>query len=375
MPMRSRPSSRRARAALLVAGCALLAGAAAVGMAVDRAATPAVPANVVGGPANGAVVLRWDGPADAVAYDVRARPAGQQEWAIRGRARGRVHVLTGLRNGTAYEIGVRARGRSGRVSPPSRTITVRPRLHWMVTGENVRKMSLVDPAGTERALNSADTYALGNPDGAHDQVPAGHRSVATLVYRSYRRFRDDVQAGRIAPSVRAVVYDAEGWEDTPDDEQRDPPAAFRRFAELARSRGYQVVTAPGRDLVSAAGACARRQGETLDHAFLRCEIAGHAARQADVVVVQAQAHQRDPEAYRRFVARASDQARAANPGVIVVSALTTSGRDGPVTDSMLVAAAQSVRGMVAGHWVTILGHDARQVQVATAFFASAGAPG
>src|SRR6185312_2609072 len=96
------------------------------------------------------------------------------------------------------------------------------------------------------------------------------------------------------------------------------------FGALARANGYLPVITPHPSLMAVHGAvCGAIAGESLEVAYLRCGIQGAAALAADIVEVQAQFLEADPDAYGRFVTDAAAQARLANPGVQVISGIST----------------------------------------------------
>jgi hypothetical protein len=142
---------------------------------------------------------------------------------------------------------------------------------------------------------------------------------------------------------------------------------MRAFGTLARTHGYLVVITPHPNLVTASGAgCTQHSGEALEAAFLRCGIEADAARYADVVEVQAQYLETDPIAYRRFVVAAARQARAVNPGVLVLSGLSTNFTSDP---SVLLEAWRSVLGRVDGHYLNV--PHGRDPETALAFLRTA----
>ena len=149
----------------------------------------------------------------------------------------------------------------------------------------------------------------------------------------------------------AVMYDPEAWNATPMAERRDPVTAFAQFSRVARAHGWSVVITPHPNLVTVAGAaCHTNAGESSYAAFLRCDLTGQAARVADVVEVQAQGLQTQPDAYRTFVLSAADQARTANPNVKVIAGLVA----GPNTSAaQMYAAWSSVRDIVDGYYLSI----------------------
>ena len=138
---------------------------------------------------------------------------------------------------------------------------------------------------------------------------------------------------------------------------------MRLFADTARAAGYRVVLTPHPDLVEVGGAgCASRRGESMSAAFLRCRTIATAARLADVVEIQAQYLESDPAAYRSFVGAAAEQARAANPRVVVLAGLSTRfASDAQV----LLSAWASVTDIVDGHYLSV--PDGIDAEMADAF--------
>jgi hypothetical protein len=192
-------------------------------------------------------------------------------------------------------------------------------------------------------------------------------------YESYAQFASDVTTGLIAPEIKAVLYDPEKWDRTPVSEQLDPVTYLRLFADLAHSKGYLVIEAPARDLMAVDGAaCRSNSGETLDQATLRCNLMASAARYADVAQVQSQADEFDPARFSTFVNAAAVQARAANPGVVFLAGLSTSPPTGVASPEALGAAAESVRDIVAGFYLTVCTKCSGELETADAFLAALG---
>ena len=130
-----------------------------------------------------------------------------------------------------------------------------------------------------------------------------------------------------------------------------PIPAMLAFGTLARSNGYLPVITPHPSLMAVHGAvCGAIVGESLEAAYLRCGIQGSAARAADIVEVQAQFLEADPDAYERFVTDAAAQARLANPSVQVISGISTMFTEDP---QVLLSAWRSVRGVVDGHYLNV----------------------
>lgn len=86
----------------------------------------------------------------------------------------------------------------------------------------------------------------------------------------------------------------------------------------------------------------------MEDAFLRCRLPAVAARFADILDVQAQYLEADPSRYMWVVRLAAQQARAANPRIVVVSHLSTTFAPNA---GVLFAAWSGVHDVVDGHYL------------------------
>ncbi|HEX3299382.1 MAG TPA: hypothetical protein VHW68_04655 [Actinomycetota bacterium] len=212
---------------------------------------------------------------------------------------------------------------------------------WVGTATTRGTLARLDPDAAAGLLGAPQSITLGEPVG----------SPTALSWSSERRFARDVATRAIPSSVRIVLYDPEGWLVTPPAERLAPIPAMSAFGALARANGYLPVITPHPSLVLVRGAaCGQMTGETLEAAYLRCGIQAASARAADIVEVQAQFLETDPDAYERFVTAAAAQARLANPGVQVISGISTTFTEDP---QVLYAAWRSVRGVVDGHYLNV----------------------
>jgi hypothetical protein len=211
---------------------------------------------------------------------------------------------------------------------------------WMATPNTVQLLG--DDPITRVFLDRPSSYVLSG--GWAAATPA-------LGWASSSRFEVAVAQGRVPQEVRTVMYDPESWSSTPIWERRHPTVAMRLFSQAAHAAGYRVVLTPHPGLVEVGGAdCTRRHGESMAAAYLRCGIVGTAARWADVVEIQAQYLESDPAAYRGLVGAAAEQARAANPRVVVLSGLSTRFASDP---QVLLDAWDSVSDIVDGHYLSV----------------------
>ena len=174
----------------------------------------------------------------------------------------------------------------------------------------------------------------------------------SFAYASFEVFRDVARAAWFVRGLDAVMHDPEAWAATPLAEQRDPTRFCARFASVARQDVETVIITPHPNLMTVPGArCRSEAGESVYQSFIRCGVMSAAARHADIVEVQAQQLQGQPDEYRAFVVQATTQARAANQGVEVIAGLTTT----HASPAQMVDAWSSVRDVVDGYYLSIRG--------------------
>jgi len=213
---------------------------------------------------------------------------------------------------------------------------------WIATTPTLAELRAFDPDATALYFERASSFVLGG---------AGTVAIAARSWSDEATFESDLASGAIPPTVRYVMYDPEGWASTPRGERRHPIAAMRAFSRAARAAGYGVIITPHPNLVDVThAACEREPHEKTTAAYLRCGIGAAAARFADVVEVQAQWLEWDPSEYRTFVETAAEQARRANPDVVVVAGLSTR----YASDAQgLLNAWDSVSDVVDGHYLAV----------------------
>jgi len=210
--------------------------------------------------------------------------------------------------------------------------------NWIGTGWNVHLTYQADPATTKHFFNAATSFGTGTA-GASSPVTDGFSTSAVLYYSSYAQFQSDINSGAITYPYKWVMYDPEGWANTPVAEQQNPAKYLGLFASLAHQHGYKVIETPARDLGNVATACPlnTQTGENLDQWYIRCKIASAAAA-ADVFVVQDQVNTTNTAEYDWLFNQARSQAVAANSAVQVDAEVSTNYG----TADQMAAAAQSV---------------------------------
>lgn len=231
-------------------------------------------------------------------------------------------------------------------------------LGWFLAGSQLSDMRAQSPELSAHFLNQPKAYIIGNEDGTQNQVPTGWSATPTLEYESYTRFASDTSAGRISSQIKAVAYDPQNWSATPDAEKKDPTTYMAKFHSLAKSRGYYVIQAPARDLMQVSGGkCVKRSGESLSDAYVRCRVAEHAARNADLYVFQSQVLEKDPSTFRKYISLTRDQAKAAKPSVVYFGSLSTRPYDYVATSQMLYDAHASAKDLVEGYKLSVQGGE------------------
>jgi hypothetical protein len=243
---------------------------------------------------------------------------------------------------------------------PSRS--PRSSLRWAMARSSLEHLDSADASQAQRSLDGPGTLVQNDPPLASDPTPAGWRATATERWGSYARFAADVAAGSVPSYVSVVHYDNESWSQTPPGEQLHPAVYERKFCSLAHRNGWRCYTGPGQDLC---GALTHPAGETYARCYLDLDLAGEAARYADVIDIQAQALEpAGARAYGNFVRRAAAQARAANPNVVVLGNLSPSPNGTAVPARRLYSCAKAALPHASGFYTTVAaGEGAEMVKV------------
>jgi hypothetical protein len=188
-----------------------------------------------------------------------------------------------------------------------------------------------------RAFTNGRTYVYGSPPSM--------TGIPTAAYTSYAEIRAAFKTGILPGRYRAVIYDNERWPYTPVAEQKNPAYYERLVAVLLHRHGLAYIATPTPDLMWATG---RPKDSYV--AYLQHDVAGNAARYADVVDIQGQVRETDLRQFVSFVAAAVRQCRKSNPHVKVLIGLRTD-----PGEQRLFAAYQAVAGLADGYWLNVNG--------------------
>jgi hypothetical protein len=239
-------------------------------------------------------------------------------------------------------------------SPPTSLPSVPPShlrepVTWVLAQSSLSNILSADPSIAAKAFDHPYVYITATPGSSEPALP-GWRTVPTVNFKSYAAFSGAVSAGTMPSWTKAVLYDPEAWSLTPVNEQANVKYYMQRFCLLAHSHGWQAIMTPATDLMNN---YPKLPGETNMRAFIRNNIAGAAARYADLLEAQSQAIETSPGAYTWFLTRARSQALAANPRVVFLGGLTSSHLGTTASAEVMYHAALSVSDVVDGFFLNV----------------------
>jgi hypothetical protein len=233
------------------------------------------------------------------------------------------------------------------------------RMDWAMARSSLEHLIAAAPAEARAAFDSPQTLIQNDPPLSRDPSPPGWRSSRTERWASFGAFRRAVAAGAVPAMVQYVHYDNEDWSQTPPGEQLRPAFFERRFCNLAHANGWGCLTGPGQDLCGVIGHPAH---ETYAQCYLGEDLAGKAARYADVLDIQAQALEpRGSRVYGNFIRRAAAQARRANPDVVVLANITASPEGSEIDAEKMYRCAEAALPSVSGFYTTVSPADEPQM--------------
>lgn len=232
--------------------------------------------------------------------------------------------------------------------------TSAPSLAWVMNSHAISELKAAGASGSllDNAFGNGHSYVQGNP-------APGSLGVPTVTYDSYADLAKAFSSGALPGHYRAVLLDLEDWPLTPAKEQVSPARYEQAAAALVhhhRVDGHRMlfITAPAVDIVKARCTCS---SDAARKQYLDWDIAGGAARYADVFDIQAQNDEQNVSSYQSFVTQAARQARAANPHVTVLAGLSTDNGSQEVYGYELIKAYQAVQHATAGYWLNIPGRS------------------
>lgn len=221
---------------------------------------------------------------------------------------------------------------------------------WVLANSSMNNIRKSDDAVAAAAFDTSGTY-LSAALGANNPVPSGWKSVPTVNFKSYAAFSQAVSSGKMPSWTKAVLYDPEDWSQTPKNEQTNPTSYMEQFGQLGHKHGWIVVITPGTDLMNAVS----HPGETDPQAYIKQDIAGAAAKDADISETQAQSDEFTPSSYAAYLSQAHAQAVAANPKIVFLGGLTADLSGKTASSSVMSMAAKAAKGDVSGFFFNVSG--------------------
>ena len=219
-------------------------------------------------------------------------------------------------------------------------------LRWILNGPAVETFAS-DPQAAKFFAGSSPYVVRRATSGV--AIPASWNAQTTRIFTNYRSLAAAFASGAIGSDVKAILYDNEAWEFTPLEEQRNFASYAKRVADLVHQHGLLLIAAPAVDLVRNLDVSGRPRYD----AYLNLKIAADAARYADVYEIQAQGSMAGVRKYAQFVGAAAEQARAANPRVLVLAGISTNPSGRHVTADAIVQAIDATRDVVDGYWFNV----------------------
>jgi hypothetical protein len=172
---------------------------------------------------------------------------------------------------------------------------------WIIGEDDLSKFINTNPHLAERLFDSPSTFVV---DTDRAVLPENWGANIALPFASYSEFEELINAG-IDPQINAVIYDNEGWDKTPLEEQKNITEYTKKFAELAHENGLLFINSPHSSLAKAHGS--RKMGLEANWGFYLNTIR-NAAQYADILVVQLQWAVSDRAAYNDLLIEAKEAA-------------------------------------------------------------------
>jgi hypothetical protein len=222
------------------------------------------------------------------------------------------------------------------------------KLGWIIDAHAITLLKGVGASQKliDEAFNDDRTYVSGSTSAiAADDVPD---AVPTVTYESYQAIKTAFADKKLPGDYKALLYDNEHWKFTPPAEQDNPAHYEELVSQLAHKHGMIFVATPAVDLVYATG---KLVNNSAYDTYLSRDIAGKAAKYADVLDIQAQGSEANLHLFTSFADAAIKQARKANPHIVLIVGLTTNA----VTRQQLYSAYLSMAGKANGYWLNIPG--------------------
>jgi hypothetical protein len=219
-------------------------------------------------------------------------------------------------------------------------------IRWLLHGPGIA--AIAADAEASRLLDDSQPFVMTGRNVA--AIPPGWNAIPFASFTSFRAIKTALERGALALSVKGIMYDNEKWRFTPKAEQQNPARYEQLAADLVHAHGLLFLTAPAVNLVAV---LAPESDHRRYDSYLRLGIVADAARNADVIDIQAQGSERNTRVYADFVRQAAMQARQANPNVLVLAGISTNPSGQRVSADDILRAVAATCDSVDGYWFNI----------------------
>ena len=233
---------------------------------------------------------------------------------------------------------------------------------WIVADWAIADM---EKAGLSQSLvtsffDNPETYLILHPGDARIDAALPH-AVRLERFTSFATMQSAFADGQLLPGISAVMYDNEAWSFTPADEKANPIQFAAEAAALAHQHDLRLVFTPAANLADLQSSATG--GDKYANYLAQDLAAG--ARVSDVFDIQSQQAEGTPQ-FATFVSQAAGQAKAANPGAVVMAGIGPNPGGRPVTAAQILDAVDAVRSEVSGFWLNMPAGTAQCPQCGTA---------
>lgn len=230
------------------------------------------------------------------------------------------------------------------------------KIGWIISGTRIIEMQKIkNPDGkslVNHFFNNSSTMIIGKPS-EDPQPQCWSASIPLAAYQSFIRFKNDLCIGSsilnqqqnsnehdslntyaygnfgyskrsegINPAVKVVMYDNEQWRLTPVKEQHNASDYYALFANLAHAYGYCFLSTPSPNIVPLQkGYNPNRDLIQQYHSMGFSIFCSNAP--AEIYNLQTQTFEGFPKLFVSFINKSTEQAKSANPNILLFAGIGT----------------------------------------------------
>ncbi len=229
-------------------------------------------------------------------------------------------------------------------------------IDWMITYQNLKDLSKLNPTITNNIFNSPNTYIMESPL----KFQSNSYGTFVAVFQSYQTFKSDLLNHGLNPNFRWVLYDNEHWSKTPIIEQQNPVLYEQLFTNLAHKYGYKVILSPSQDLF------VESKNNSNGSMYLNSGIAKSTYNYADIYEIQAQSFEqsryRSNHIFTNFINSILKQINNHTKPIIVGLGVSRVQNATQLYNDFL-----SVKREVQGFWLNVPGSTTKEIDIGIKF--------